>query len=186
MPVAAAAWHYGPGLDRLAADDAARSVARAEALAAGGDHAGAVEAYSEALAQLPKDRTDVARRLRLERAKSQMLAKQLPEAHEELRGLVEELAGAPRADAKLLADARAAYANSQYYMTWLMRLEGFGRDEWEPEVEGARQAFKLLAEQSAAAGDAASAKRHAKDLEASIRLARMDLGELQGLPLPSQ
>jgi hypothetical protein len=32
----------------------------------------------------------------------------------------------------------------------------------------------------------AEADKNRKDLEASIRLARMDLSDLQGLPLPSQ
>jgi hypothetical protein len=67
-----------------------------------------------------------------------------------------------------------------------MRLEGLGRDEWEPEAEAARQTYKLLAEDAARRGDPAAAARHREDLEASVRLARMDLSELQGLPLPSQ
>ena len=53
-------------------------------------------------------------------------------------------------------------------------------------MESARQAYKLLAEEAEKRGDAAAAKKHREDLEASIRLARMDLSELQGLPLPSQ
>ena len=35
-------------------------------------------------------------------------------------------------------------------------------------------------------GDETSTKKNQEDLEAAIRLARMDLSELQGLPLPSQ
>jgi hypothetical protein len=44
----------------------------------------------------------------------------------------------------------------------------------------------MLAEQSETAGDAGAARKHEEDLESTVRLARMDLGELQGLPLPSQ
>ena len=99
---------------------------------------------------------------------------------------MDELAGDSPPDQKLLADARSTLANSQYYMTWLMRLEGLGRDAWEPEVEAARQTYKLLAEQAEKRGDAAAAKKYREDLESSIRLARMDLSDLQGLPLPSQ
>ncbi len=63
-----------------------------------------------------------------------------------------------------------------------MRLEGAPREEWEPRIESARQTFKQLA------GDASGAARQEaqEDLESAIRLARMDLSELQGLPLPSQ
>jgi hypothetical protein len=67
-----------------------------------------------------------------------------------------------------------------------MRLEGYQREDWEPEIEAARQNFSLLAEQAEAGGDAAGARRHEEDLESAVRLARMDLAELQGLPLPSQ
>jgi hypothetical protein len=71
-------------------------------------------------------------------------------------------------------------------MTWLMRLEGLGAQEWEPEIESARQTYRMLAEQDEAKGDQESARKHREDLESVIRLARMDLGDLQGLDLPKQ
>ena len=78
-------------------------------------------------------------------------------------------------------------ANSQYYMTWLMRLEGQPRDLWEPEIDAARQTYKLLAEKNSSSDDDATVgQRFKEDLESVIRLARMDLSDLQGLPLPSQ
>lgn len=177
------AWHNGAGQDYVMLDGASRQLRAAEARAAEEDYAAAVEKYNAALAALPPGRTAEARKIRLEKAKAQMLAKQLPDAHADLKTLVDELAADPAADPKLLADARSTLANSQYYMTWLMRLEGMGRDVWEPEIEAARQTYKLLAEQ---ATDPAARAKHTEDLEAAIRLARMDLGELQGLPLPSQ
>jgi hypothetical protein len=186
LGVAAAVAHfYGPGVERQKLDLVAKELRAAEGYAAEGDYALAVESYNEALKALPEGRTGEARKIRLERAKAQMLAKELPEAHADLRVLVDELA-ADGSDAKLLADARSSFANSQYYMTWLMRLEGLGRDTWEPEIEAARQTYKLLAEQADTRGDAADAKRYREDLESSVRLARMDLSDLQGLPLPSQ
>src|SRR6266566_684070 len=84
------------------------------------------------------------------------------------------------------AEARSTLANSQYYMTWLMRLEGMSPNDWEPEIEAARQSYKLLAEDAQRRGDATAEKKRREDLESAIRLARMELGELQGLPLPSQ
>ena len=90
------------------------------------------------------------------------------------------------ADETLLAEAKATLANSQYYMTWLMRLEGRPEADWQPEVESARQTFRLLAAEAEKSGNAEKAKSHREDLESSIRLARMELTELQGLPLPSQ
>jgi len=184
VPVAAAAYHYGPGQDLLAQDDADRALRRAEQLAADKQWAYAVQAYDEALKLLPGKRIDEQRRIRLERAKAQMLSKQLPEAHQEFATLVEELKDS--GDAKLRAASQSALANAQYYMTWLMRLEGQSPAIWEPEIEAARQNYKLLAEHAAAKGDTAEAQTYRDDLESAIRLARMDLGELQGLPLPSQ
>ena len=115
-----------------------------------------------------------------------LLAQALPQAHQDLKALVDELQAEPDSDVAFLNDARAALANSQYYMTWLMRLEGVPRDLWEPEIESSRQLNCMLAESSEAAGDLSEAQRHREDLEASIRLARLDDTELQGLPLPSQ
>lgn len=201
-PVAAAAYHLGPGQDRMRLDDAAAAMAegrehvrRALAvaasdgqLAAKNEWAQADEAFELALELLPDERVDERRRVRLERAKAQMMISKLPEANAELSSLVDELVAAQDdedVDPELLRDARRAYANSQYYVTWLMRLEGAAREEWEPEIEAARQTFKLIAEAAADESDAELARAR-EDLESAVRLARMDLTELQGLPLPSQ
>jgi hypothetical protein len=186
LPVIGVAWHYGPGQERVQMDRVAAVLSQADAAAAAGKWQEADELYDEALRLLPPDRVPVMRRVRLERAKAQMLAQKLPVAHADLKELVQELTSAEPPDLGLLAEARATLANAQYYVTWLMRLEGAAREDWEPEIEAARQNFALLAEQAAARGDAEGAKKHEEDLESAIRLARMDLAELQGLPLPSQ
>jgi hypothetical protein len=185
VPVALA-YHFGPGQTQQKLDATAKKLAEAQRLANAEDRAAAVDAFTEALKLLPDGHADEARRIRLQRAKVQMLAKQLPEAHADLTSLVDELSGDAAADPKLLAEARSVLANSQYYLTWLMRLEGLPREVWEPEIESARQIYRHLAEHSQTLGDAAAAKTHLEDLESTIRLARMDLSELQGLPLPSQ
>jgi hypothetical protein len=186
LPVAFAAYHYGPGQEQLLLDDAARNLADADRHVAQKEYAAAVEKYDEALKLLPPGRTVASRRIRLERAKTQMLAQQLPKAHEELLSLVEEVNADATADPKVRTEAQTALASSRYYMTWLMRLEGLSRDLWEPEIEAARQTYRMLAEQAEGDGDKVAAMERHRDLEAAIRLARMDLGELQGLPLPSQ
>jgi hypothetical protein len=142
----------------------------------------AEEAFTDALRALPAGRVAERRRLVLERAKCRMFVSRLPEANAELAALVRELQADSAADAELLRDARRTLANSEYYMTWLLRLEGAGREDWEPRIESARQNLRLLAED-----DGTSDVRGVQeDLEATVRLARMDLTELQGLPLPSQ
>jgi hypothetical protein len=186
IPVGVAAYHYGPGQEQMLLDDAGQRLVEADRHVAAKEYSVAVEQFDEALRLLPAGRTQEARRIRLERAKAQMLARKLPEAHEDLKALVEEMTADKTADPKLLNEAHAALASSRYYMTWLMRLEGMPRDVWEPEIEAARQTYRLLAEEAENQGDNTLASQCRHDVESAIRLARMDLSELQGLPLPSQ
>ena len=188
LPIGAWAYHEGPGQDRVARDDTADVLSDALAAWTEGSFGEATELYTRALEVLPKDDIDAARRIRLELNKARMESSELPTARDDLESLVDELvaeqAAGEEIDQELLADARKALASSQYYITWLMRLEGLPREEWEPEIEAARQNYRLLAEQ--AAGDEQLVKLHQSDLESAVRLARMELEDLQGLPLPSQ
>lgn len=186
VPVAVAAYHFGPGQRQLDLDHAGALVRDAEELAGCGTWDEAVATYSEAISALPEGEKATMRKLRLARAKAQMLASQLPVAHGELKGLLDEVQGDEEASPELVRETRSSLANAQYYVTWLMRLEGQPRDVWEPEIEASRQHYRVLAESAEKAGDAEAAKGYREDLEGSVRLARMDLGELQGLPLPSQ
>lgn len=194
LPFGAGAYHYGPGLLRLRLDEAAAAVAEAEDFAraaetlegdaARTEWAAAVASYDEALAALPAERKAERQRLVLERAKAKLLCSKLPEANAELASLLEELLEQPGVDEEFVADVRRTHASSEYYMTWLLRLEGAPEEEWQPRIERARQSYKLLAEQPGLAE--AERSELAEDVESAVRLARMDLGELQGLPLPSQ
>lgn len=186
LPVPVVAYHLGPGQDRITLDDVSILLSVADANAANQKWAEAVDSYNLALTLLPKEKVAENRLIRLERAKAQMWVKQLPQAHKDLKSLVDEMQDDKNADPKVLTSARAALANSQYYMTWLMRLEGQPKEEWQPEIEAARQTFRLLAETAKKKGDAKAVKKNKEDLESSIRLARMNLTDLQGLPLPSQ
>jgi hypothetical protein len=186
IPVVAGAYHYGPGQEKLRLDDVSRVLADADRLAAEQDWQAAAARYEQAVALLPAGRIADARRIRLQRAKVQMFGHQLPEANVALRDLVDQIDDDKTAEPQLRDEARDALANAQYYMTWLMRLEGLGAQEWEPEIESARQTYRMLAEEDEAKGDQESAHRHREDLESVIRLARMDLGDLQGLDLPKQ
>jgi hypothetical protein len=200
LPVAAGAYHYGPGQDRVRTDRAAEAVARAEEAtklareiaAAQGDDAAreswveAEAAWTEALELLPAGKERTARALRLERAKAQMYVSKLFDARRDLGALVTEISADASADPSELRAAREALANAQYYTTWLMRLEGAPREEWEPEIEASRQNYKLLAEDKSLSRDGELVSLAAENLESAIRLERMSLSDLQGLPLPSQ
>ena len=186
LPVLIGAYHYGPGQEKLKLDDVSRILAEADQLAGQEKWSQASSRYEQALASLPPGRVDEARRIRLQRAKVQMLDRQLPEASAALTELVDQLESDKGADRALRDDARSTLANAQYYMTWLMRLEGLGPADWEPEIEGARQTHRILAEEAEARGDDDAAKLHREDLESTIRLARLDVGDLQGLDIPKQ
>ncbi len=186
VPVLVGAYHYGPGQEKLQLDDASRLLAEADRLAAQEHWSEASSRYEKALALLPPGRVDEARRIRLQRAKVQMFDRQLPEASAALKELVDQLEADKSADPALRDEAREALANSQYYLTWLMRLEGLGAADWEPEIESSRQTYRMLAQQAEARGDSKNAQRHRQDLESSIRLSRMELAQLQGLDLPNQ
>lgn len=187
LPVLVGAYHYGPGQEQLKLDETTALLQQADQHAEAEQWKEAVATYESALALLPKGHDEVRQRVRLERAKAMMFCSELPAANSELLMLVDEMQQKKdESDPEVLTEARAALANSQYYRTWLMRLEGLPRAEWEPEIDAARQTYKMLASQSTTAGDAQNAKLHQEDLESVIKLARMDLSDLQGLPLPSQ
>ena len=150
------------------------------------DWMAAVDQFDSILAELPDEKKTEAHELVLEKAKAQMMAAQLPKARESLESLLLEVRQDDSSDPRFVAEVQSTLANSQYYMTWLMRLEGLPEEEWMPEIEAARQHYTQLTRDAENIGDAKLAKRCAEDLESSIRLARMDLGELQALPLPSQ
>lgn len=188
LPIGAWAYHEGPGQDRVALDEADAVIVAAHAATAKGEWKEAVRKYEEALGKLPvKQEGAVSKttvhRLQLELNKARMQASGLPDARAELDDLVEQMEAEPDADKALLAEARQALARSQFFMTWLMRLEGRDRKEWEPEIEAARQNWRLLAEQ---AGNETVAAEHRKDLESAIKLSRLEIEDLQGLPLPGE
>lgn len=204
VPALWAAWHYGPGQEALKRDKSDAALAAAKAAAARGDSETAIESYDAALAALPKEETAQAYRLRLAKCQAQLAGQQLPEANRDLEILLNDLNADPAAPAGLVDGTQEALANTGYYMTWLMRLEGQPREAWEPEIEKSRQNFRHLAEKASAAAAAATSasagvttsgtgnpasadqERLQKNLENTLRLAQMDLTELQGLPLPSQ
>lgn len=186
LPLGFAAWHYGPGQKELKADEVADSLSVAHKKLQTEDFEGAYQGYQEALKSLPEDSVEARRKIQLALGKVQMKIGKLPEANQDLKTLVEELSTDKVANSSLLADARSALAQSQYYLTWLMRLEGVSQEEWEPEIDSARQNYRLLAEDANARGDQSAAKLHQEDLESAIRLARMNLDELQSINLPKQ
>ena len=186
IPLGLLAYHYGPGQEKMILDSAALSLDDAEEKADEDSWPAAIRAFERTLKTLPKDRISEARQIRLELAKARMENSQLPEARAELAALSGELSQDPEADQELKNDVTAALANSRFYMTYLMKLEGLPESDWAPEIDAARQEQKLLVQIATEAGDDEAARKHADDLESTIRLARMDPSDLYGKAIPKQ
>ena len=182
-PVALLAYHFGPGQDGLAREEAKASIRAALDFEAGEQWQQAIDAYNNALATLPDTETAKRQQLQLARANARIYVGELPEAMLAMEHLLDETAKG--SDSKLESKVRSSLASAQYYTGWLMRLELAEKKEWKEPLEKARQNFRLLAEQTDKT-DATASEDHQKNLEAVVRLARMDLSEVQALPLPKK
>jgi len=180
LPLGFLAYHYGPGQELLALDHTEDDLTEARQAIANESWDEAISSYEAALAKLPKDQIEEQHRIRLEIAKAKMINCSLPEAREDLAQLMKEINDRSESPTDLKEDALSTLANSRYYMTYLMKLEGLPASHWEPEIEAARQEYKLLSKTSD------TPERHKEDLEAAIRLARAEPSELYGLPIPKQ
>ena len=182
-PVALLAYHFGPGQAGLAREEARASIRAALNFEAKKQWQQAIDAYNAALAALPDTETAKRQQLQLARANARIYVGELPEAMFEMEHLIDETAKGN--DSELESKVRSSLASAQYYTGWLMRLELAEKKEWKEPLEKARQNFRLLAEQTAKT-DAKASGDHQKNLEAVVRLARMDLSEVQALPLPKK
>jgi hypothetical protein len=182
VPVVLLAYHFGPGQARLNTEHAAQSIIKARAFEAAEQWPEAVQAWADALAATPVDKLTERFQLRLAHANARIYVGELPEAMEDMEKLLAETQTAKAAVA-LQAEVRGSLGTARYYAAWLMRLEGAPTEEWLVQAESARQHFRLLAEETKGTTLAAD---HEKNLEATVRLERMDLSELQGLPLPKK
>lgn len=181
-----AIFHFGPGQRHLEVDQVNVVLNQARQCVAAEDWQQAVGLFDEVLAEIPDDKVTESRSVLLEKAKCQMMAAKLPDARQTLESLLDDVRQDENCDKEFSVEVQSALANSQYYMTWLMRLEGMPEEEWKPEIEAARQHYTQLTIDAEELGDQELKQRCSEDLESAVRLARMDLSELQGLPLPSQ
>ncbi len=182
-PVALLAYHFGPGQAGLAREEAKANIQAALDFEAKKQWQQAIDSYNDALAALPDTETAKRQQLQLARANARIYVGELPEAMLSMEHLLDETARGD--DSELESKIRSSLASAQYYTGWLMRLELAEKEEWKEPLEKARQNFRLLAEQTAKT-DAKASEDHQKNLEAVVRLARMDLSEVQALPLPKK
>ena len=188
LPVLGVVYHLAAGEQHRRMDAIGDHLRNGRSLALSSEWTTAAGEFEKALEDIPDDADTLRRDVRLELAQAKLNGTRLPEAHEELKKMLDELTSSEATETGDVAfenRVRESLASSQYDMTWLMRLEGLSKAEWGPEIESARQNYRLLAERAEAASDVAEEKTQLENLEASIRLARLELTDLQGLPIPS-
>lgn len=186
IPLAGFLYHFSAGEAHARMDQVGAHLQSGRNLARQAQWTRASKQLQTALELLPDDADELRRTLRLELAQAQIQGAGLPEAGEDLKKLLGEITAsdAQPADPRFTAQVREALASSQYYLTWLMRLEGLPETDWKPEIESARQNYRLLAEQAEAGNSSGEVTRQLENLEAAIRLEQMALSDLQGLPIP--
>jgi len=182
-PVGLLAYHFGPGQTGIAREEAKASIQIALDFEASEQWQQAIDSYNDALAALPDSETAKRQQLQLARANARTHVGEIPEAMLAMEHLLDETAKG--SDKALESKVRSSLASAQYHIGWLMRLELAEKKEWMEPLEKARQNFRLLAEQTDKTGAKAS-ENHQRNLEAVVRLARMDLSEVQALPLPKK
>ena len=180
LPLFFLTYHFTKGTKNAVKDQAQELIEQAYDHYEKEEYGEAIEFFDLALSKLTDEDIPTQRRLRLERAKARIQNSELPKAREEIQTLIKGLGDDENDAQKLLRDARSAFAYSRYYMTYLMKLEALPNEIWEPEIEAARQEYKLLAQQS----EGAESEGYAQDLESSIRLARADIDDLTGRAIP--
>ena len=180
-PVVLLGLHFGPGRRTLAADRANGAVADAKAAETDGDWStAAANAWRAAAEAVDPAGVDQRVRLSLKYQMAHVHTGELPHALEDTAALLTQARQwnvSPEVEREVRADLGATH----YWAAWLMRLAGAAAGEWEPVADQARQHFRFLAETEPAGKD-----EQKKNLESTIRLIRMDLSELQGLPLPKE
>lgn len=179
IPVLLAIWWFGPGQELQARSRVASTVELAITAAEEENWEKAAELFGQAIGEAPSDSPRSNLWLRLRASHAEFMS---GNTWNGIAGM-EEVLDDKNVDSDLARDARARIASAQYFATWKLRLEGAESAVWKPEAEKARQHFRLLAE-DAEKRNAPESEALKKNVESVIWLERMDLAELQSLPLP--
>ncbi len=176
-------FHYTRGPLLLAHEAAGKQIAAAQKAATEKQWADATVAYQKALAELPDDAAHhtVRMQMMLEIDKSQVPQGHLIDAIRSLGDRLKHAEEERNVSLDVTTDMRRELASMHYYAGWLLRLQAAPAASWTTETQRARQMFKFLAEAGGNSGE-----KDADNLEAAVRLERMDLAELSGKPLPQE
>ncbi|WP_459555830.1 hypothetical protein [Lacunimicrobium album] len=186
LPMAGAAFHFGPGEEKLKQDRVSSLLDQAHQLAVTGKRKAAIEMYDLILSLVPADQEEKLLEVRLEKAKLQIEHGATPKAYRDLVDLAPLVVTNSRLSQKVKSDFASTLASTEFYGTWIMRLEGKPKEMWLPFIESARQRFRYVSEEKQGQRNNDELVMSHQNLESSIRLERMSIEELQGLPLPPE
>jgi tetratricopeptide (TPR) repeat protein len=177
LPLVIWFWYQQYGEAALKYDQAGTLSARAQSASAKGDYKKAAELFGQARELVPDSDIERKHRLMFAQAQAEIRTSTILDGSEKLSDLLEQVTDGDPGNLKKAI--RSELATSKYHTALIMRKEGAPADEWRPVIEEARQQYRRLAED-----DAPKNEDSLQNLEASIKLERMDQSLLQGLPLP--
>jgi hypothetical protein len=185
LPLPIVVWHYGPGQKWLARDQAHVLIQSAQKFESQKNWAEAESRFTEAANKVGNTDPRLKAQLDLALVRARYRQGGAVEAVDRIDSLINE----PKfhsQPAELRREARELAGRIHYHAAWVMRLEGAQKDLWMEEAELARQNFRMLSEETLAAGRTNYSQLQQTNLESAVKLQRMGLVELMAKPLPEE
>ncbi|MCE9606290.1 MAG: hypothetical protein K8U03_15445 [Planctomycetia bacterium] len=175
VPVALLSYHFGPGRQALAWQDAAKLRAKAGAAETAGHWEQAVAAYGEALSAVPSSNDDASAvamsrdQLRLSQIRAAFQLGKLADTIADLEQFVKQTEATHGPASPVTLDARDLLGRVHYQAMAALRLESAEKQVWMKHWELSRQNFRFLAEHSPASRNGLDRK----NLEVVIKSANL-------------
>jgi hypothetical protein len=185
LPLPVLVWHFGPGQKWQARDRAQGLLRQAQRAETSRDWKAAEELFREAGSKVRESEPRLATQLDMALARMRYRQGGAVAAIDLIDRVIDDRRFREQPEA-LQREARELAGRIHYHAAWVMRLEGAQRDLWMEEAELARQNFRLLAEDSLAAGRVPYSQLQQTNLESAVRLQRLSLTELMARRLPDE
>jgi len=185
LPLPMVVWHFGPGQKWLARDHAQALLRQAEQAERNGDWKNAEDHFREASGRIRTTEPRLTAQLDIALARMRYRQGGAVAAIDQIDRVIDDRGFRDQSPA-LQREARELAGRIHYHAAWVMRLEGAQRDLWMEEAELARQNFRLLSEDSLAAGRGSYSQLQQTNLESAVRLQRLSLTELMARRLPEE
>ena len=185
IPLPVVVWHFGAGQEWPARDRAHTLFKDAQAAESRKAWSEAEAFYKEAANHVKSSEATVKAQLEIALARTRYRQGGAVDSIDLIDRVISDrnFPSQPEAQQR---EARELAGRIHYYAAWVLRLEGAQRDLWMEEAELARQNFRMLSEQTMAAGRTNYSLLQQTNLESAVRLQRMSLSELMARPIPEE